>query len=116
MPDEAFNASSTWNSAHSPEEARISTGESWCSKVLTNISDSPWIQVDLGDNYEIHSVGVAGHRRRITSDYIVNYHVLYGSTNGSLEFVKDPRTGQAKVSFIHSTAHHLPSGFPKVKE
>lgn len=120
IAENAFTASSILDENFGPEKAKITTTESWCSQKFDgNITVSPWIQVDLGDTYEIHSIGVAGHARiGPRDDFIVNYYVLYGTVNESLQFVNDPTIGQAKVLLYHtkylSHYHLLSLGFSTV--
>lgn len=95
----AFTATS-YIAGHQPWKARIG-GDSWCSAVLTNNADTPWIQVVLNQTYEVHSIGVAGHNVLSLfrqDDYIVNYYVIYDSVgNGTLKYVIDENTGWPKV-------------------
>ena len=103
VPDENFSASSTHNDGdHPPSDARLGSGDAWCSMTLDN-NDSPWVQVEFDFPVEIHSVAVAGHDRinllipLVTDEYIVNYKLQYRPVGGDLQFVMNDSTQLPQV-------------------
>ena len=85
-----------------PSDARLGSGDAWCSMRLDN-TDSPWVQVEFDFPVEIHSVAVAGRYRffGIINEYIVNYYIQYRPVGGVLQFVMDNSTQLPQVHTIN---------------
>ena len=97
VADDNFSASSS-SSLQPPSDARLGSGDAWCSMTLDN-TDSPWVQVEFDFPVEIHSVAVAGHDRLfpLSNEYIVNYKIQYRPVGGELQFVIDNSTQLPQV-------------------
>ena len=73
FPDSSFSASSS-TKGHSPSDARISSGSSWCTPVADG---KHYLQVDLGRVYYIRYIATYGDSNSLkwVAKYQVNYTI-----------------------------------------
>ena len=71
FPDSSFTASNS-SEGHSPSDARISSGSSWCASVADG---KHYLQVNLGRLYVIHNFVTFGDST--SSKWVVTYNLNY---------------------------------------
>ena len=118
LPATSFSASLTSaDSGHTAAEARLSTGDAWCSMEINDLNLSPYIQAVFDSLVIIESVRVGGHTDVILffpftiSEYIVNYHIVYRDAGGVEQFVTDmndnPQVDMCTRSCVNYIIHAL---------
>ena len=116
LPATSFSASLTSaDSGHTTAEARLSTGDAWCSVKITDLTLSPYIQAVFDSLVIIESVRVGGHTDIVVvvpfSEYIVNYHIVYRDAGGVEQFVTDmndnPQVDMCTRSCVNYIIHAL---------
>ncbi len=91
LPATSFSASlANADSNHPVSDAKLSSGDAWCSVEITDIALSPYIQAVFNSPVVIESVRVGGHTNYfVFSEYIVNYYIIYRDAGGVEQFVTD---------------------------
>ena len=62
IPDDHMTASSHFNISYQPAYGRLHgiRGDAWCTKTPNSKDD--WLQVDLGETFQVSAVATQGHR------------------------------------------------------
>ena len=92
LPDSSF----TWKDAHTHCEDPKIDGLAWCTSSVPN--PGSWLQVDLGNVYEIESVSTWG-RESIANQWVTSYALQYSLDSFTFtEYIGNPLTGNSDMT------------------
>ena len=104
-----ITASSSFNSSHTPSEARLQNGDGWCSEQLLGIND-PWLEIEFERNVIVYSISVAGNDISYVSEYRIEFAAM---EDDEMQFVlTDTEEPKVRKVFPSRSAETFPKMFP----
>ena len=84
-----MRATSTVRYFKKPAYGRLNgdRGDGWCTKEAQRTDD--WLQVDLGNKFELCGVATQGSRGNTTKTWVTDFTLSYSSTGGNYQTYND---------------------------
>lgn len=95
VADHLFTASESLNGDHLPREARLPSGNSWCTTELGFSTKDPFLEINFGTDVIIQIIEVSGN--------VTQFHLQYSTIEESeLHFVIKEDSTDLQVCYMYN--------------
>ncbi|KAL9978250.1 hypothetical protein ACROYT_G015746 [Oculina patagonica] len=88
IPDKQMTASTYYSSGFKPANGRLNRGSSWCTRTPSRTDE--WLQVDLGQIFEVCGVATQGAKRY--NEWVIEFKLSYSQDGKYWTFYKDGKS------------------------